>query len=172
MYVFPIHPPSCVSLFHCGERNRIHLLTHPQAEYERLASLALLTTPQQLKQTYTALLAPVLKNLTTITSTLITIIKKDLPRYTFLALCLFTVLQPLQAPWENAIGSRVIADDGVGGEFKETLTTLRGICVRSFPEVLVDVQSAALGSGSGPGGETSVGTSVAGITKQVRLYLN
>jgi len=49
--------------------------------------------------------------------------------------------------------------------------------VRSFPEVLVDVQSAALGGGAGPGGagdrgSSSVGTSVASITRQIVKYLN
>jgi exocyst complex component 7 len=92
----------------------------------------------------------------------ITVIKKDLPRFTFLALCLFTLLQPLQAQWDNSITVRVTGE--AGGEFKEILTNLKGICVRSFPEVLVDIQTAALGTG--PGGR-EVGTSVAPITRQV-----
>jgi len=81
----------------------------------------------------------------------------------------------MRARWEEGIGSRVL-DDGVGagGEFRETIGSLKGICVRSFPEVLVDVRSAALGSGPGLGpsggvgtSNPSVGTSVASITRQV-----
>jgi hypothetical protein len=95
---------------------------------------------------------------------IVSIIKKDLPRYTFLALCLFTLLQPLQAQWESAISSRTTGESG--SEFREILNNLRGICVRSFPEVLVDVQTAAMGAGAAG---REVGTSVAPITRQVRI---
>lgn len=54
-----------------------------------------------------------------------------------------------------------VDEEDVGHEFKDVITALKGICVRSFPEVLVDVQTAAIGSGR------EVGTSVAPITRQV-----
>jgi exocyst complex protein 7 len=97
-------------------------------------------------------------------SSLISIIKRSIHRYTFLALATYDSLSALSFRWDELVLRR---SEGVAtvrrdkNELKEGMHALRAVCLRSFPEFLADLKVNA----SAKGGE---GTGVVDFTKLVR----
>ncbi|TFK95285.1 Cullin repeat-like-containing domain protein [Pterulicium gracile] len=153
------------------------LLDFAEEEYASLTALAPLSSSSLLSSTYHTLLTPLLSLFGTTLSTLITLIKRSLAKYTFLALSTYDALASLQPRFESRVLSRrtLPSSSRAGGnELREGLTSLRAICLRSFPETLADIKLASLSSPSsaaadGPGGEAS--TAVSDVTVQTVKYL-
>lgn len=136
--------------------------------------------------------------------------KKNLQKYSFLALSAYESLLSQQRQFELVLsytttdfgsgggsfgsstkgsyggsggGSGAMVGDKSGHDIlKEGLTTLRSLCLRSFPEFLADIKLAALpsasGVGGGPGGKGAsvnvnldVSTKVLDFTVEVRSLL-
>lgn len=92
-------------------------------------------------------------------SSLSSLIKRSLHKYTFLALSSYSALASHQVSWDSLITRRA---DRSANELRDGLNSLRGVCLRSFPEFLADLKLAALGKGG------ELGTGLADFTVSVR----
>lgn len=121
------------------------MLVVAEDEYDLLTQLAPLSNQYLLSSTYRALLFPMLKLFNAILNSFATLIKKSLPKYTFLALSAYEVLSGLLLRWDEILARM----DGPkhSNELKDGLQNLRGLCLRSFPEFLADIKLGAMGRG-------------------------
>ena len=108
---------------------------------------------QALGPTYNTLLSPLLTLFSNTISSLISLIKRSLHKYTFLALSSYESLSSLQPRWDELLQRRGMDARREKNELKDGLQALRGVCLRSFPEFLADIKLAAMGKG----GEVSTG---------------
>ncbi|KAG1772870.1 Cullin repeat-like-containing domain protein [Suillus placidus] len=139
-----------------------NLLKVTEAEYTLLAELAPLSSNTLIASTYDSLLTPLLALFTDTLSSLTSLIKRSLHKYTFHALSAFSALTMSQSRWESVLAKR----GREGNELRDGLNAIRGVCLRSFPEFLADLKLAAVGKG----GDLSV--SLADITISTVQYLN
>ncbi|KAG2746580.1 hypothetical protein P692DRAFT_20954767 [Suillus brevipes Sb2] len=139
-----------------------NLLRVTEAEYTLLAELAPLSSSTLIASTYDTLLTPLLTLFTDTLSSLTSLIKRSLHRYTFHALSAFSALTMSQSRWDSVLARR----GREGNELRDGLNAIRGVCLRSFPEFLADLKLAAVGKG----GDLSVG--LADITISTVQYLN
>lgn len=123
--------------------------------------MSLVTSSSATQSTYATLLAPINSLFTTTLTLLVNLIKANLNKQVFLALSAYEELSSAQSAW-NDVQKR-------GGrrenELKETLVSLRGVCLRSFPELLLDVR------GAGTKTVVDLGTGIHEITTMVINYL-
>jgi exocyst complex component 7 len=138
-------------------------LTWLQEEYNLLTQLAPLPGQAHLPPTYLTLFTPLTTLFNTTLTSLSTLIKRSLHKYTFHALASYSALSALQDRWDEIITRRAERKEN---ELKEGLHALRGVCLRSFPDLLADLKM----SGLGRGGE--VGTGCADFTISVRRSLD
>jgi exocyst complex protein 7 len=106
--------------------------------------------------TYATLVNPLVNLFSSTLSSLSALIKRSLPKYTFLALACYESLSVLQPLWDDAF-TRGRRDNN---ELKEGLHSLRAVCLRSFPEFLADIKLAATGKGNDSTGLADVVMSV------------
>ncbi|KAG1726007.1 Cullin repeat-like-containing domain protein [Suillus paluster] len=139
-----------------------NLLKVTETEYTLLAELAPLSSNSLIASTYDTLLTPLLTLFTDTLSSLTSLIKRSLHKYTFHALSAFSALSMSQSRWESVLARR----GREGNELRDGLNAIRGVCLRSFPEFLADLKLAAVGKG----GDLSV--SLADITVSTVQYLN
>ncbi|KZT33890.1 hypothetical protein SISSUDRAFT_1122622 [Sistotremastrum suecicum HHB10207 ss-3] len=147
-------------------------------EYDLLQSLSPL--PPLLPSSYSTLLSPLISSFTSSLNALTGYLKAP-PRLsltpgtkhnsTFLALDIYSTLTDLQPEWDDILAKP--SNNNLGGganngvkEMKEIIQSsgLRGIVLRSFPELLVDIQTSV-------GGMKDGGTGVADITYSTVKYL-
>lgn len=139
-----------------------NLLKVTETEYILLTELAPLFNSTLIASTYDTLLTPLLTLFTDTLSSLTSLIKRSLHKYTFHALSAFSALTMSQTRWESVLAKR----GREGNELRDGLNAIRGVCLRSFPELLADLKLAA----TGKGGDLSV--SLADITISTVQYLN
>ena len=130
-----------------------------QEEYSLLTQLVPLPGQAHLPATYATLLTPLTTLFNTTLSSLSTLIKRSLHKFTFHALASYSALSMCQDRWDDLITRRAERKEN---ELKEGLHALRGVCLRSFPEFIADLKLA----GMGKGGE--IGTGCADFTITVR----
>ncbi|KAG7097952.1 hypothetical protein E1B28_005263 [Marasmius oreades] len=119
------------------------ILDVAQDEYRLLADLSPLTGASVLASSYSSLLKPVLLLLSNNVASLIATIKGSLQKYGFIALSSYESLIGIQETWDE-ISSRKAPDGRKGNdEFKETLQSVRNLCLRLFPECLADIKLGA-----------------------------
>jgi exocyst complex protein 7 len=94
----------------------------------------------------------------------ITSIRKSLSNNTFFAFELYSTLLALQPRWESAV-RELTGDAKLVNVIAEQSAVLRGVCLRSFPEILVDVKSPMVASRRSAGDVQTVG--VADVTYSV-----
>ncbi|KAF8491339.1 exocyst complex component exo70 subunit [Russula emetica] len=139
-----------------------NLLDVIEEEYSLLTQLAPLPGQAHLPATYATLLTPLITLFNITLSSLSTLIKRSLHKYTFHALASYSALSMCQDRWDDLITRRAERKEN---ELKEGLHALRGVCLRSFPEFLADLKLA----GMGKGGE--IGTGCADFTITTTRYL-
>src|ERR1700722_3582660 len=122
-------------------------MSQNQDEWNLLTKLAPLPN-QALGLTYNTLLTPLLTLFTNILSSFISLIKRSLHKYTFLALSSFEYLSSLQSRWDELLQRRETDARRGTDELKEGLQALRAVCLRSFPELLADIKMGAMNKGS------------------------
>ncbi|KAK7052358.1 Cullin repeat-like-containing domain protein [Favolaschia claudopus] len=144
------------------------LLSVADEEYKYIKELSPLSSPNVVASSYNSLLNPILSLFSTTLTSLIAFIKPALHKYAFCALAAYEALLALQPRWD-ALLSRRGSENAKANELKDGLITLRGICLRSFPEFLADIKMASLAK-SVPGTETSVG--VADFVNNAVKYLD
>ncbi|KAG1808137.1 Cullin repeat-like-containing domain protein [Suillus variegatus] len=138
------------------------LLRVTETEYTLLTELAPLSGNALIASTYDTLLTPLLTLFTDTLSSLTSLIKRSLHKYTFHALSAFSALSMSQSRWESVLAKR----GREGNELRDGLNAIRGVCLRSFPELLADLKLAAIGKGS------DLSVSLADITISTVQYLN
>ena len=104
---------------------------------------------QFLSQTYNTFLTPLLTLFSNTLSSLTFLIKRSLHKYTFLALSSYEAQSALQPRSEQILKKRGAEVRRESNELKEGLNSLKGVCLRSFPEFLADIKMAGLPK-SGP----------------------
>ncbi|EDR01299.1 exocyst complex component, exo70 subunit [Laccaria bicolor S238N-H82] len=132
-------------------------------EYKLLQELSPLSSTALVASAFGTLLTPILKLFNSILAALVTLVKKSLHRYTFLALSAFEGLLSLQNHWDDLLSRRDTATDK--NELKDAIQTLRALCLRSFPEFLADIKLGATSRGS----DTS--TKLTGFTLSTVRYI-
>lgn len=120
------------------------VLTVAEDEYSLLADLAPLTSTLLVAQAYAALLTPILGLVSGTIAALMTLIKRSLQKYAFLALSTYEAMLRLQPKWEGLLALRDNKSEASNNEVKDGLNSLRGVCLRSFPEMIADLKSAAM----------------------------
>ncbi|KAH8116065.1 Cullin repeat-like-containing domain protein [Phellopilus nigrolimitatus] len=137
-------------------------------EYNLLARLALLPSTPQLTGAYASLITPLLTLLSSSLGQLTMRVKRALQRNTFLALSAHSHLAgaDVMGRWDETVKRRASGSTANVNVLKEGVHSLRAVCLRSFPEFLVDIKSAAVPSAGG-----EVGTDVAEITETVLKYM-
>ncbi|KAG8830294.1 hypothetical protein FRC17_005092 [Serendipita sp. 399] len=131
------------------------------AEYDLLLKMSLLTTTGAVQSTYGTLLTPIGSLFTTTLALLINLVKANLNKHAFLALAAYEELTNARKPWGD-VQSRTGKNEN---ELKDTLVSLRGICLRSFPEFLLDVR------GAGTKTNVELGSGIHEVTSMVVTYL-
>lgn len=112
---------------------------HIKAEHDLLVSLV--PMPAASQSTFDDLLQPLIGIFQSTLTTLSALIKRSLSTYTFLALSAYSSLSALQSWWDDVMGWRAGRREN---ELKEGLHSLRGVCLRSFPEFLADIKLVAM----------------------------
>ncbi|KII91380.1 hypothetical protein PLICRDRAFT_135518 [Plicaturopsis crispa FD-325 SS-3] len=131
-----------------------NILDAAEMEYNLLNDLAPLSNPSLLASTYGTLLTPLMALFSDTLSSLISLIKRSLHKYTFLALSTYSSLSTLSPRWDKLMARRGGSDARrETNELKEGLHSIRAVCLRSFPEFLADIKMGAFGKG----GELSTG---------------
>jgi len=67
-----------------------------------------------------------------------------LQKHTFLALSTYTSLSRSEAHWEDLMCRRAGRREN---ELKDALSSLRSVCLRSFPELIANIKAGAMGKG-------------------------
>jgi len=137
-------------------------LNHVKAEHTLLMSLA--PMPAGSQATYDELLLPLTSLFQTTLGSFIAFVKRSLSRYTFLALSAYNSLLGLQPIWDDIITKRAGRRDN---ELKDGLHSLRGLCLRSFPEFLADIKLVSVK----PTETQLLGTGVSDLTINTVKYL-
>ncbi|KAG8960854.1 hypothetical protein FRC00_014009 [Tulasnella sp. 408] len=133
------------------------LVALSEAELENLERLALLPTIVD-QTTFASLIAPLLGMATSMLSTVQSSIKKSLLTHVWFGIGLFGALASLQPAWDDVMRLRAGRDEN---ELADWNHALRGVCLRSFPEFLLEIKQA------GASVRRELGTGVADISKQV-----
>ncbi|CAK5272856.1 unnamed protein product [Mycena citricolor] len=123
-------------------------------EYLLIKELSPLSSPNAVATSYNTLLNPILALFSTTLTSLVALIKRSLSKHAFLALAANEALLTLQDQWDVLLARRG-SENAKSNELKDGLGTLRGVCLRSFPEFLADIKMASLSKG---GSDTSTGT--------------
>ena len=114
-----------------------------QDEYKLLKQLTPLSGPAMLANAYSQLLIPILKLFSTVLNQLIALVKKNLSKYNFLVLSAYDGLLSLQPHWDDLLARRGPEYSEEKNELRDGLLALRGLCLRSFPELLADIKLGA-----------------------------
>ncbi|KAI0784074.1 Cullin repeat-like-containing domain protein [Abortiporus biennis] len=120
-----------------------NLLAVAEIEYGLLKELSPLPGP--VESTFAKLIAPLATLFANTISSLGSLIKRSLHKYTFLALAAYANLSASQAAWDDIMVRRAGRKQN---ELKEGLHAIRASCLRSFPEFIADIKTAALGKGA------------------------
>ena len=107
-----------------------------------------MSSPQILASAYGTLMAPTLKLFNSVLTQLLTLIKKALHKYNFVALSAYDGLLSLQPHWTDLLSRRGSGYAEDKNEVKDGLLALRALCLRSFPEFLADLKMGAMTRGS------------------------
>jgi exocyst complex protein 7 len=94
---------------------------------------------------FAVLLMPILKIFSQVSGQLVALAKKSLRQYNFFALSAYEGLSSLQPIWDELLSRRGSDHVPEKNELKDGLQSLRALCLRSFPEFLVDIKLAAAG---------------------------
>ncbi|KAJ3566509.1 hypothetical protein NP233_g6959 [Leucocoprinus birnbaumii] len=141
------------------------LLAVTEDEYKLLKELSPLPSSDVIASSYGILLSPILSLFSTVLGQMTALIKKSLQKYNFLALSAYDALLQQQPAWEEVLSRRSSEYLDDKNEFRDGLQTLRQICLRSFPEFLVDLK---LGANSR---ESDTSVKIVDLTTETVKYL-
>ncbi|KAL0565578.1 exocyst complex component exo70 [Marasmius crinis-equi] len=120
------------------------MLSVAQDEYRLLTELSPLSGSSVIASSYSTLLKPLLSLLNSNASSLIALAKRSLQKHGFIALASYEALISLQGSWEEIASWKAADDRKATDEYKETLQSVRSLCLRLFPEALADIKLGAM----------------------------
>lgn len=124
--------------------------------------MSLVNSSSAKQSSFATVLAPVASLFYTTLTLLVNLIKSSLNKYTFLALTTYEELSNALPQWDDVLKRAGRKDT----DLRDIIGQLRGVCLRSFPELLLDVKAA----GTKTSGD--LGTGIHEITKMVVEYLS
>ena len=130
----------CIGLYHLKSTSDREV----QVEYNLLSDLAPIPTSSLVATTFSSLITPLISLFKSTISSLNTSIKRNLQKHTFLALSAYTSLSQLETHWDDLMCRRAGRREN---ELKDALSSLRSVCLRSFPELIANIKAEAMGKG-------------------------
>ncbi|KAF8520881.1 Cullin repeat-like-containing domain protein [Hysterangium stoloniferum] len=137
-------------------------LNHAKAEHTLLMSLVPMPAGSQMS--YDELLLPITSLFQTTLGSFIAFVKRSLSKYAFLALSAYNCLLGIQPVWDDIITKRAGRREN---ELKDGLHSVRGLCLRSFPEFLANIKLVSVR----PTETQLLGTGVSDLTIETVKYL-
>ncbi|KAG8886158.1 hypothetical protein FRB97_007196 [Tulasnella sp. 331] len=143
------------------------MLALAEAENETLLQLALLPGMTTLiQQSFGSLCAPLFSMFSLTISAIQAAVKKSLLTHVWLALQLWASLTALQPVWDEVMRKRTGRKEN---ELSEIVHAVRGVCLRSFPEFIMEIKLAASPAPSAR--QVELGTGTADVTKMAVDYI-
>ncbi|KAG9021156.1 hypothetical protein FRB95_002731, partial [Tulasnella sp. JGI-2019a] len=143
------------------------MLALAEAENETLVQLALLPGMTSLvQQSFGSLCAPLLAMFSSTVSAIQAAVKKSLLTHVWLALQVWASLSALQPVWDDVMRKRTGRKEN---ELSEIVHSIRGVCLRSFPEFIMEIKIAATPAVTAR--QVELGTGTADVTKMVIDYI-
>ncbi|KAF9652386.1 hypothetical protein BDM02DRAFT_3266446 [Thelephora ganbajun] len=124
-----------------------NMLTVAKEEYNLLSDLAPIPTSSLVATTFSSLITPLISLFKSTLSSLNTSLKRNLQKHIFLALSTYTSLSESESHWEDLMCRRAGRREN---ELKDALSSLRSVCLRSFPELIANIKAGAVGKGGEP----------------------
>ncbi|CAE6424142.1 unnamed protein product [Rhizoctonia solani] len=144
------------------------LLVLADAEYQTLQMCALLPTRDHIKDAFEIITRPLATVFSSSLSTLSSLVKKNLQSNIFMALAIYSSLSQSQDRYTDIMLRRT-------GRKENDLTTgihsLKGVCIRSFPELLLEIKTPAMSPPTATPGRGEIGTGIADVTAMAVNYL-
>ncbi|KAG6819844.1 hypothetical protein H0H93_008047 [Arthromyces matolae] len=116
-------------------------------EYQLLSQLTPIASTSLLASSFATLLTPILKLFSSTVTSLVNLVKRSLPKYTYLALAAYETMLSMQSQWDELLSRRSSESRKDVNEIKDGMQAIRGVCLRSFPEFLADLKLGAMGRG-------------------------
>ncbi|KAG8690052.1 hypothetical protein FRC09_012160 [Ceratobasidium sp. 395] len=144
------------------------MLLLADAEYKALQRCAILTGRDSLKESFEVITRPLVTAFTSSLSNLSALVKRNLQNNIFMALSIYASLSEAQEQYTDIIIRRAGRKDN---DLSTGIHALRGVCIRSFPELLLEIKTPAMSPPTPTPGRGEIGTGIADVTVLAVDYL-
>ncbi|CAE6449936.1 unnamed protein product [Rhizoctonia solani] len=144
------------------------LLAMADAEYKTLQRCALLPSRDLIKETFEIVTRPLVTVFASSLSTLSSLVKKNLQNNIFMALAIYSSLSYSQERYTEIMLRRTGRKDN---DLSTGIHSLKGVCIRSFPELLLEIKTPAMSPPTATPGRGEIGTGIADVTIMATNYL-
>ncbi|CAE6434452.1 unnamed protein product [Rhizoctonia solani] len=144
------------------------LLAMADTEYKTLQRCALLPNRDLIKETFEIITRPLVSVFSSSLSTLSSLVKKNLQNNIFMALAIYSSLSNSQERYTDIMLRRTGRKDN---DLSTGIHSLKGVCIRSFPELLLEIKTPAMSPPTATPGRGEIGTGIADVTVMATNYL-
>ncbi|KAH7344564.1 Cullin repeat-like-containing domain protein [Rhizoctonia solani] len=144
------------------------LLAMADAEYKTLQRCALLPSRDFIKEAFEIITRPLVTVFASSLSTLSSLVKKNLQNNIFMALAIYSSLSYSQERYTDILLRRTGRKDN---DLSTGIHSLKGVCIRSFPELLLEIKTPAMSPPTATPGRGEIGTGIADVTIMATNYL-
>ncbi|KAG9085523.1 hypothetical protein FS749_004353, partial [Ceratobasidium sp. UAMH 11750] len=144
------------------------MLLLADAEHKALQRCAILTGRDSIKECFEVITRPLVTSFTSSLSNLSSIVKRNLQNNIFMALAIYSSLSEAQDQYTDIILRRTGRKDN---DLSTGIHALRGVCIRSFPELLLEIKTPAMSPPTATPGRGEIGTGIADVTVLAVEYL-
>ncbi|GAB1518759.1 exocyst complex protein exo70 [Rhizoctonia solani] len=144
------------------------LLILADAEYKTLQKCALLPGRDFIKDSFEIITRPLVSVFSSSLSTLSSLVKKSLQSNIFMALAIYSSLSQSQDRYTDIMLRRTGRKDN---DLSTGIHSLKGVCIRSFPELLLEIKTPAMSPPTAAPGRGEIGTGIADVTVMATNYL-
>ncbi|ELU43169.1 Exo70 domain-containing protein [Rhizoctonia solani AG-1 IA] len=137
------------------------LLILADAEYKTLQKCALLPGRDFIKDSFEIITRPLVSVFSSSLSTLSSLVKKSLQSNIFMALAIYSSLSQSQDRYTDIMLRRTGRKDN---DLSTGIHSLKGVCIRSFPELLLEIKTPAMSPPTAAPGRGEIGTGIADVT--------
>lgn len=135
-----------------------------KAEYKTLIQCALLPGRDLIKDAFETMSRPLVSAFSSSLSTLSSLVKRNLQSNIFMALAVYSSLSEVQEQYTEILLRRTGRKDN---DLSTGIHALRGLCIRSFPELLLEIKTPAMSPPTATPGRGEIGTGIADVTVMV-----
>ncbi|QRW05322.1 exocyst complex protein exo70 [Ceratobasidium sp. AG-Ba] len=144
------------------------MLLLADAEYKTLQRCAILTGRDTIKESFEVITRPLVTAFTASLSNLSSLVKRNLQNNIFMALAIYSSLTQVQDQYSDILLRRAGRKDN---DLSTGIHALRGVCIRSFPELLLEIKTPAMSPPTATPGRGEIGTGIADVTVSTVEYL-